>query len=275
MSRMCDTKYPILLVHGMGFHDHRLLNYWGRIPKRLERNGARVFYGNQDSHASIESNGRFLYHRLQEILDETGAEKVNIIAHSKGGLDSRWMISHLDKGLHVASLTTIATPHHGSHTVDQLLRFPVIMVKIVSLFCDLWYRLMGDRNPDSYEVFHSLTTEWMAGFNGETPDVEGVRYQSYAFVMKHLWSDLWMWFPCLIVRLIEGANDGLVTPKAAAWGEFRGIYTGCGSQGISHCDEVDRRRRRLTKKQSQQADQVSDMAEFYCNLVGELRTWGL
>jgi triacylglycerol lipase len=40
-----------------------------------------------------------------------------LIAHSMGGLDSRFMLSpaNLDHlAAHVASLTTISTPHHGS-----------------------------------------------------------------------------------------------------------------------------------------------------------------
>lgn len=274
MNERCKTKYPILLVHGMGFHDHEKLNYWGRIPGKLEDCGAEIFYGDQDSHGSVQSNGRFLYERLLEVLAGTGAEKVNIIAHSKGGLDSRWMITHLDRGLHVASLTTIATPHRGSRTADLLLRFPDWLVRAAACACDLWYRLLGDQKPASYEVFRGLTTGQMEVFNRETPDMDGVFYQSFAFVMKHLWSDLLLWFPCLVVRMAEGPNDGLVTPGSAAWGMFRGIYTGCGSRGISHCDEVDLRRRRLTKKQSKEPAEVSDMAEFYCCLVEELKERG-
>jgi len=28
----CQTKYPIVLIHGAGFRDRKLLNYWGRSP---------------------------------------------------------------------------------------------------------------------------------------------------------------------------------------------------------------------------------------------------
>lgn len=38
---VCQTKYPLLLVHGVFFRDTRYLNYWGRIPKELEKNGDR------------------------------------------------------------------------------------------------------------------------------------------------------------------------------------------------------------------------------------------
>lgn len=41
------------------------------------------------------------------MTEETGCEKVNIIAHSKGGLDSRYAISRLGMDQYTASLTTI------------------------------------------------------------------------------------------------------------------------------------------------------------------------
>lgn len=272
---MGSVRYPILLVHGIGFHDQRIFNYWGRIPKRLTKEGAQIFYGCQDSHASVESNAHFLYERVLEIVEKTKADKVNVIAHSKGGLDSRWMISHLDHGKYVASLTTLSTPHRGSHTVDVLLRMPDILVRIISWGCDRWYKLLGDKHPESYRMFHELATEPMKRFNEQTPDVEGVYYQSYAFVMKHFFSDWIMAFPFLVVKAIEGQSDGLVTPESAAWGEFRGIYMGNGRKGISHCDVVDRRRHRLSKKKVTDAHCVSDMVIFYLTLVKELKNRGL
>lgn len=56
----CQTRYPILLVHGVFFRDSNYFNYWGRIPKELEENGARVFYGNHQSAASVAECGREL-----------------------------------------------------------------------------------------------------------------------------------------------------------------------------------------------------------------------
>ena len=112
-------KYPVLLVHGMGFRDRKVFCYWGRIPKLLEDMGCKVFFGHQDATADIAANGAHLAKRIDEILEETGAERVNIIAHSKGGLDSRYAISSLGMGSKVATLTTIATPHNGSKTMDR------------------------------------------------------------------------------------------------------------------------------------------------------------
>lgn len=267
-----QLKYPLLLVHGMGFRDYKLISYWGRIPKALEASGCQIHLGYQDSNASIETNGAHLAQRIDEILVETGAEKVNIIAHSKGGLDCRYAISTLGAGSKVASLTTLSTPHHGSKTVDLLMKFPDPLIRFVGFCTDCWFRLLGDKNPSSYKVFRSFTTEGAAKFNAENRDQEGILYQSYGFVMKNPFSDIFMLFPCLIIGLIEGENDGLLTPEAVKWGDFKGIYGGVGRRGISHCDEVDMRRRPLSKAKG---EGVSDIVDVYREIVSELCRQGL
>lgn len=262
---MCGKlKYPILLVHGMGFRDRKYLCYWGRIPKKLEAMGCRVFYGNQDSNASIETNGIHIAKRIDEILRETGAKKVNIIAHSKGGLDSRYAISSLKSGGKVASLTTISTPHHGSKTMDMIMKFPGFLVKFSCACADLWFRILGDKKPDTYKVLCSFTTCESEKFNKVNPDFKEVYYQSFAFVMKKPSSDMSLWFSNAFINRIEGENDGLVTPDSAKWGEFRGVFTGVGRRGISHCDEVDMRRRPLAKKEG---NGVRDILDLYADIA--------
>ena len=95
-SDICKTKYPLILVHGIGFRDIKYFNYWGRIPKELTRYGATIYYGNQEALGTIAYNAEDIRNKIKEVLKETGCEKVNIIAHSKGGLDSRYAISCLD-----------------------------------------------------------------------------------------------------------------------------------------------------------------------------------
>ncbi len=266
-----NLKYPVLLVHGMGFRDGGRLCYWGRIPAKLEENGCRVYYGGQDSNGTIEANGEFLAEKIKRIVEETGTPKLNVIAHSKGGLDIRYAVSTLGMSRYVASLTTISTPHNGSRTVDQLLKLPDFMVRAAAGCSDIWLRLCGDRHPNAYEVFRSFTTKAAEEFNRRNPDAPEVYYQSYAFVMKHVWSDLFLLVPGFVVKCVEGANDGLLTPRAAEWTNFRGIITGNSGRGISHCDEVDMRRRKFTRKQG---NGISDIVDFYVGVVRELREKG-
>jgi len=265
------TIYPILLLHGMGFRDFRRINYWGRIPGVLGVYGAKVFYGNQDANGSVETNALQIEMRLKEILRETGAAKVNIIAHSKGGIEARYLISTLKHADEVASLTTISTPHNGSVTVDHLLKFPKFLVKFGCFLTDIFFRILGDKNPKTYSSVCSLTTKVANQFNLDNPDSDKVYYQSYAFVMKNIFSDGFFWLSWLLVRHYEGESDGLLSPRAVKWGNFRGIYKSNGRRGISHCDEVDLRRRRFTKKTG---DGISDITEIYLKIYEDLCNMG-
>ena len=120
-QRICSTKYPILMVHGVFFRDFEHLNYWGRIPAELEANGAVICYGNHNSAAAVRDSAKELAERIHQIVIKTGCEKVNVIAHSKGGLDMRAAIALTDIAPYVASLTTINTPHRGCQFADYLL----------------------------------------------------------------------------------------------------------------------------------------------------------
>ncbi len=264
-------KYPILLVHGMGWRDGKRFGYWGRIPNTLEQAGNSVFFGNQDANADVETNGKYLAERIDEILAQTGAEKVNVIAHSKGGLDSRYAISKCGMGSKVASLTTVCTPHHGSKTVDRLVRCPDWIIRFFCFWADAWFRFLGDRNPRTYRVILSFTTDAARRFNEETPDHKDVYYQSYAFIMKKWNSDGLLWLPNLFVKRIEGENDGLLPPDAVRWGNYRGAYCGVRRRGISHLDEVDFRRKPFSKHRG---EGVNDIAEFYEQICEDLKQSG-
>ena len=107
-----------VMLHGIGFRDLRYFNYWGRIPKELAENGAVVYYGHQQAWGTIEDNAQIIREKILEILSENHCDKVNIIAHSKGGLDARYLISGLHMENQVASLTTVSTPHRGSELLS-------------------------------------------------------------------------------------------------------------------------------------------------------------
>ena len=231
----------------------------------LRAKGCDVFFGKQDSSASIEDNAVFLKNRVEEILRETGASKLNIIAHSKGGLEARYMISALNADDKVASLTTIATPHHGSVTIQKI---PKLILKIAAFFINIWMRILGDKKPDAYNAYMSFRADRAETFNQENPDSENVYYQSYAFSMKR---DIFLWFTHLIINRAEGENDDLVTVKSAEWGDFKGVIKSNSKRGISHCDEVDLRRRRFTKKAG---EGVSDILEVYERIACDLRDKG-
>ena len=264
-SDLCATRYPLLLVHGIGFRDLRYFNYWGRIPRELKRNGAVIYYGNQEALGTIAYNAEDIRKRILQIREETGAEKVNIIAHSKGGLDARCAITTLGMSPYVASLTTMNTPHRGCRFVDYACRLPEGFYRFVAGCFDRTFARFGDKSPDFYTATHQFSTEASARFNENTPDMPGVYYQSYTSKMRNPFSHLLLSIPYCLIRPLEGENDGLVSVESAKWGEFRGVFSNQRLRGISHGDIID-----LTR----QDYRSFDVLETYVRIVAELKERG-
>lgn len=266
----CRTLSPIILVHGTGFRDRKGISYWGRIPKALEARGARVFTGGQDSWGTVEENAAALKQRVEEVLAITQSEKVHLIAHSKGGLDVRYMVTTLGMAPYVASVTTVSTPHRGSRTMDALLLAPRWCFRLAAVFVNGWFRLLGDKHPDFVTTCYQFTTAWAENFNRQNPDMPGVLYRSYAGAMASWRYDLLMWWQNLIIGRIEGENDGLVTTASAQWTGFHAEWRGLPGRGVSHMDEVDFRRRPLRRRGFSW-----DVVDRYIEMVGELKEYGL
>lgn len=264
-SELCRTRYPLVMVHGIGFRDLRYFNYWGRIPRELQRNGATIYYGNQEAFGTIVSNAEDIRKRIQQVLEETGCEKVNIIAHSKGGLDARYAISRLGMAPYVASLTTMNTPHRGCRFVDYACCLPDGLYRLVASCFDRTFSRFGDRNPDFYTATHQFSTRESELFNEQVPDDPQVYYQSYTSKMKHAWSHLLLSIPYCMIKPLEGENDGLVSVSSAKWGKFQGVFSNRHTRGISHGDIIDLKREDY---------RGFDVTETYVQIVKELREMG-
>lgn len=266
-DKICGTKYPILLVHGVFFRDNRILNYWGRIPAELKKNGAEVYYGGQQSALSIEDSSRELAKKIKEIVISTGCGRLNIIAHSKGGLDSRYAITHLGCAKYVATLTTVNTPHRGCIFAEVLLNTVKPRVKkfIERVYNETYYAL-GDDSPDFMAAVTDLTNSRCEEFNKNTPDSPDVVYRSVSSKAKNFRSGrfpLNVSYP--IVKKYDGDNDGLVALDSARWGEcFTAVYPK-GRRGITHADMIDLNREDI---------KGFDVREFYVQMVAELKNQG-
>ena len=108
------TRYPIVLVHGLAMRDTFFMKSWGTIDRILRIQGYEVYKSQVDAFGTVKTNAAQQKEEILTVLRETGADKVNIIAHSKGGLDAKYMIRYLEMAPYVASLTTLWTPHAGS-----------------------------------------------------------------------------------------------------------------------------------------------------------------
>ncbi len=265
--QVCATKYPILMVHGVFFRDFRYLNYWGRIPEALQNNGARIFYGNHQSAAAVAQSGKEISDRILQIVSETGCEKVNIIAHSKGGLDCRSALTNPEIANHVATLTTINTPHRGCEFADYLLnKIPKDEQDVVAGAYNAALRRLGDPNPDFMSAVTNLTASFCKELNEHVADAEGVYYQSIGTKLNKASGGRFpMNFTYHLAKYFDGANDGLVGETSFAWGENYRLLTVNGKRGISHGDMIDLNRENIEE---------FDVREFYVQLVADLKERG-
>lgn len=266
-QQICATKYPILMVHGVFFRDFRYLNYWGRIPKALEANGARIFYGNQQSAASIEDCAHEIAQQILKIVGETGCDKVNIIAHSKGGLDCRSALHIPGIAEHVATLTTVNTPHRGCEFADYLLtKIPQAEQDLVANTYNAALKKLGDYNPDFLSAVGNLTASFCLKFNEQFPDVPGVLYQSIGSTLnKAAGGRFPLNFTYHLAKYFSGENDGLVSRDSFHWGSSFQMLTVRGDRGISHGDMIDLNRENIPE---------FDVREFYVQLVANLKQRG-
>jgi pimeloyl-ACP methyl ester carboxylesterase len=109
---------PVILVHGY-FEDASI---WSRWQQLLQNDTVQVFpvtfQQSNDECGSANEHARELSQIVQEVKSMTGQDQVNIVGHSKGGLDARvYLANNMDRR-DVANLIMIGTPNAGSPLAD-------------------------------------------------------------------------------------------------------------------------------------------------------------
>jgi triacylglycerol lipase len=209
-ARAVAPRYPVVLLHGvMGFDEiavgQKRHAYFRGVAERLEALGARVHRPRVPASASVAARAETLARALREL----DGGRVNVIAHSMGGLDARYAISRLGLAHRVASLTTIGTPHLGTPLADlgtglaDLLQLKRVLAPMLEL-----------------DAFWDLTTARMAGFNREVRDARQVAYASVVARTAPGTRLHPLLKPAhLYICAKAGANDGLVPAASQRWGD--------------------------------------------------------
>ncbi|MCL1847803.1 MAG: hypothetical protein FWF91_07565 [Coriobacteriia bacterium] len=270
-NRDCATRWPLFLVHGIAIKQAERLRYWGRIPETLRQRGATVCISRQDAWGSAESNAQQLRTRLFEILQEQQTDKVNIIGHSKGGIDARVLATLPGCAEHIASITTIATPHHGARGLDWIYHVPSPIKWLAGLPVDIALILLGEDNPHYVQAWEGVGAKAMEEFNQRYPLPKDIPLQSYAAVQNRLPGDLFFLTITPLVLLLEGPNDGLVPQHSAQYGDFKGTINAEGRLGLSHIECSDTGRSPRARKLSRDG---FDVLAWWVELVRDLKSRG-
>lgn len=112
------TKYPIVMVPGAFSFDNALgiVDYWYGITDELRDNGAEVYVVNLSSSGAHEVRGEELLADIAEIRAISGADKVNLFAHSQGATASRYVSAIRPEW--IASVSCSHCMNEGTHFAD-------------------------------------------------------------------------------------------------------------------------------------------------------------
>lgn len=224
--------FPIVLCHGVCRFDQLwsqameldnnddpkkdLFHYFKGIRTMLVSKGFEVFHARVPWAASVDERAEALRVCVERILRDSGAAKLNIVAHSMGGLDARHMLFNDRQGgkIHerIASLTTVATPHRGSPFADWAIRKVGDVIPICGVLgLDI-------------KAFRDLTVEACTRFNRQRAVIDfeetceaGIRFETYACRQDFIGIFTPLKLSYYYIENHEGDNDGLVSVQSAKW----------------------------------------------------------
>jgi len=253
------TQHPIVLAHGfLGFENIAgILDYWYGIVNSLENGGATVYVTEVSPINSSINRGEQLIEQLDDIraIEGDASMKFNLIGHSQGGLDARY-VAAVRPDL-VASVSTVATPHLGVDLFDFLGGGDAIPGWILDFFGnligDLWALLGASDNPtDAIAALSAFSPDGIAAFNASYPaglpasycgEGAAVTSSSAGPIRNYSWTgsdpttnifDLTDAVFGLVSLLYDEPNDGLVEVCSSHFGDvLRDNYR------MNHLDEVN------------------------------------
>ncbi|PTM57496.1 esterase/lipase family protein [Desmospora activa] len=219
------SKPPLVFVQGLnGCSDSWFgeTQYYGAndMAAIARQNGYRtVFVDLHDSGGSAANqwdNGRMLADLLGQIYNRYG-QRVNIVAHSKGGIDTQAALIHHGAHPYVGRVITLGSPHHGSHLADLA----------YSSWAGWLAELLGARSPGT----ESLQVGNMEQFRAVTDSHTNATRNSYYTTAGTSWgptfSALWTGGAYLSTH---GSNDGLVNVWSASLPYGNHLFTA----GLDH-----------------------------------------
>jgi hypothetical protein len=166
-----DALAPTIMVHGTNSDP----KFWDDLVVEGDRYGfgfvdafrqLKVPFDNSIKlpTATVSENAFLLGFYVPAVAAEFGARHVHLVAHSKGGFDVRaFLAGNLPFNLGVLSLTTIATPHHGSVGAD----YSIDASQARSLFSDSTVRVWIAQKAPPDASYPDLRTSAAIKFNSE------------------------------------------------------------------------------------------------------------
>jgi len=247
-----DIPSPLILAHGFsGFHNIGPIDYFYGVEPALVKDGHNVFITTVDPYNSSYIRGEQLRIQVEDILAQTGAKHANLVCHSQGGLDCRY-VAHMLGG-RIGAVVMVSTPNHGDPVADVALGAipgPAkdALFSLLELFGKVILDPNGKPDSDAQASLVAMSTAGVAEFNKVITDHPDVKYFSLGGRANGVLGDIDCGSPnelgwvsewdtktdatSLLMQptaailnastSIVPVNDGLVTVNSARWGTFLG-----------------------------------------------------
>lgn len=199
---------PVVLVHGLWSNWEKAWSSWqnifttshsydwkafpvGEKPEHGVMDTGKTFMSSEQT-ASIGDNAHQLESYIKYAQEDRNAWHVDIVAHSMGGLISRWYIDQVmpanspDGRPKVSHLVMLGTPNMGSPCADVM---------------DIAFGMIGKQ----VEAVRQLQPDYVEGFNKVHTQRKGVKFSSLAGNP----------LPTMCKSIVP--NDGVVSVPSAHW----------------------------------------------------------
>ncbi|MCP3740538.1 esterase/lipase family protein [Rossellomorea sp. BNER] len=195
-TTVADEKYPILFVHGLNSSS---ATWWNEndMYNTAFTNGYKTAFIDLYPTKNMWDNGELLAQKINDIYHHFG-EKVVVVAHSKGGIDTQSALVHYGAYPYVENLITLSSPHYGSQLAD--------------LAYSSWAGWLADILGSKNDATYSLQTGYMNYFRELTDDHTNVRKNDIYTLGGTSWGSFGssLYWGGLYLRQF-GSNDGAVT----------------------------------------------------------------
>ena len=207
------------------------MDYFRDLPGHFRGQGMRVFVPELDPTEGVEFRGAQLRNQIEAAAAAgtiDSSQKTHIIAHSLGGLDSRYILSPANPRqlqVPVRSLTTLSTPHYGSPVADMV-NNPMALSPFPHLPFAAGLKLMEpvlNALGISLNGLRNLTTRACTAFSEKYVDNPNVSYFSSAGSGRAGFPEAsapFLLFHHYLSAATGHANDGMVPVPSAQWGHF-------------------------------------------------------
>lgn len=140
------VKNPILFVHGWNSNS----STWNTFVSKFQADGwsaSNLFNWSYNYDQSNATTASQILTKVNDIIAQTGASKVDIISHSMGGLSSRYCIKFSGCDGKIDAWVSLGGPNHGTDTANFCFSTACTEMRVGSSF--LANLNAGDETPGS------------------------------------------------------------------------------------------------------------------------------